>query len=276
MSEALLYGLVLAGGRSTRMGRDKASLPYGGRPQLERAVELLAPHVQRVFVSVRSEQWDDPQRAAYDRIADLKPDLGPLGGIHAALATHPGHGWLVLACDLPFLGEPTLQHLIVHRAPGRLATAYRSHHDGLPEPLCAIYEPGSRSAIEAWIEAGQRCPRAWLRASDVELLELPEPQALDNVNTAQEYALASAATAAQRRLNVRYFAVLREQAGRSAEVVDTNARTPAELYAELRAARGLQLAPESLRVAVNDEFGDWGQPLLDGDTVVFLPPVAGG
>ena len=79
-----------------------------------------------------------------------------------------------------------------------------------------------------------------------------------------------------RRLNVRYFAMLREQAGRSAEELETQATTPRELYDELRRRRGLTLAPEFLRVAVNDEFGDWRSPLSDGDTVVFLPPVAGG
>jgi molybdopterin converting factor subunit 1 len=77
-------------------------------------------------------------------------------------------------------------------------------------------------------------------------------------------------------LHVRYFAVLREQAGRSAEQLETQAATPRELYDELRRRRGLTLAPEFLRVAVNDEFGDWRSPLADGDTVVFLPPVAGG
>jgi molybdopterin converting factor subunit 1 len=75
---------------------------------------------------------------------------------------------------------------------------------------------------------------------------------------------------------VRYFALLREQAGRSSEVVHTQAATPRELYDELRRRHGLSLAPEFLRVAVNDEFGDWRAPLADGDTVVFLPPVAGG
>jgi molybdopterin converting factor small subunit len=70
--------------------------------------------------------------------------------------------------------------------------------------------------------------------------------------------------------------VLREQAGRSTEQLETQASTPRELYDELRHRRGLTLAPEFLRVAVNDEFGDWRSPLSDGDTVVFLPPVAGG
>ena len=62
----------------------------------------------------------------------------------------------------------------------------------------------------------------------------------------------------------------------AAEALQTEARTPQELYQQLQRERGLTLAPQFLRVAVNDEFGDWQQPLADGDTIAFLPPVAGG
>jgi molybdenum cofactor guanylyltransferase len=261
------------------MQRDKASLEYAGKSQLARATELLIPLVARYFVSVRTDQLDDPARTAYDTIADIKPNLGPIGGIHAALHAYPDRGWLILACDLPFLNRATLQHLIAHRASTRVASAYRSSFDGLPEPLCAIFEPRSRQVIEESLAQGQQCPRALLKHADVELLDLPNPRALDNVNTGEEYAAASAAfggDGASRRLKVRYFAVLREQAGRSSEELETQATTPRELYEELRHRRGLTLAPEFLRVAVNDEFGDWRSPLTDGDTVVFLPPVAGG
>ena len=75
---------------------------------------------------------------------------------------------------------------------------------------------------------------------------------------------------------MQYFALLREQAGRSDESLVTSARTPRELYDELKARYPFSLAPEMLRVAVNTEFGDWSQPLADGDAVVFIPPVAGG
>jgi molybdopterin-guanine dinucleotide biosynthesis protein A len=261
------------------MQRDKASLEYAGKSQLARAMQLLTPLVARCFVSVRTDQLHDPQRAAYDTIADVKPNLGPISGIHAALHAYPDRGWLILACDLPFLDRATLQHLIAHRVDTRAATAYRSSFDGQPEPLCAIFEPRSRKIIEQSLAEGQQCPRGLLSRADVELLDLPNPRALDNINTGEEYVAAQAtlgSAAVMRRLNVRYFAVLREQAGRSTEQVETQASTPRELYEELRRLRGLTLAPEFLRVAVNDEFGDWRSPLSDGDTVVFLPPVAGG
>ncbi|MGH8148945.1 MAG: MoaD/ThiS family protein [Steroidobacteraceae bacterium] len=77
-------------------------------------------------------------------------------------------------------------------------------------------------------------------------------------------------------IEVQYYALLREQAGRSAETVATLARTPRELYEELRKRHPFSLAPEMLRVAVNAEFSDWTRPLGEGDAVVFIPPVAGG
>jgi molybdopterin-guanine dinucleotide biosynthesis protein A len=281
-----VYGLVLAGGRSRRMGRDKAALEYAGETQLARAMRLLAHLVERTFVSVRPDQRDDPERAGYDLIVDRVADRGPMEGIQAAQSQYPSAAWLVVACDLPFLTGATLQQLLAMRAPLRSATAFRSHHDGRPEPLCAIYEPASREALDRWIAAGRSCPRGYLEAGDVELLDLAEPEALDNVNTAAEYAAAHGALQAPavaasageepRRIDVRYFAILREQAGRSEETLQSTARTVRDLYAELRGTRGLKLPVELLRVAVNSEFSDWNRALRTGDTVVFLPPVAGG
>jgi molybdopterin-guanine dinucleotide biosynthesis protein A len=283
---APLYGLVLAGGRSTRMQRDKATLAYHGRTQLEWAMDLIAPFVERAFVSVRPDQTQDPVRAKFPQIVDQQDNLGPIAGILSAQAAHPEAAWLVLACDLPYLDAATLKHLIWARQADRPATAYRSSHDGLPEPLCAIYEPASREAIAAFVATGRNCPRKFLIRSEAHLIEEPNPRALDNVNTPEEYGSAmttlapetarAGGTTAAKKVRVQYFALLREQAGRSDESLSTTARTPRELYEELRARYPFSLAPEMLRVAVNTEFGDWSQPLSDGDSVVFIPPVAGG
>jgi molybdopterin converting factor subunit 1 len=86
----------------------------------------------------------------------------------------------------------------------------------------------------------------------------------------------AAPAAATRRVTVQYFALLREQAGRGTESLVTVARTPRELYAELAHRHPFSLDPAVLRVAINSEFGDWSAPLADGDSIVFLPPVAGG
>jgi molybdopterin-guanine dinucleotide biosynthesis protein A len=277
---APLYGLVLTGGRSTRMQRDKATLAYRGHSQLAHAMSLLAPRVVRSFVSVRADQAADAARREYSQIVDRQEGIGPIAGILAAQAAHPEAAWLVLACDLPFLDGASLDHLIARREPQRSATAYRSAHDGLPEPLCAIYEPGSHAALEGYVAAGKRCPRKFLVQSAAVLLDQPNAQALDNINTPEEYASATTALAPagapDKHIRVQYYALLREQAGRSDEALLTRARTPRELYAELNARHPFTLAPEMLRVAVNAEFGEWSQPLADGDAVVFIPPVAGG
>jgi molybdopterin-guanine dinucleotide biosynthesis protein A len=282
-----VFGLVLAGGQSTRMKRDKATLAYhGGKTQLERAMELLGPRVKRAFVSVRPGQTD-PVRARFEQIVDTREGLGPIAGITAAQARYPDAAWLVLACDLPFLEAATLDYLLAERDPTRQATAFRSSHsdnpkhNGLPEPLCTIYEPSSREAILAHLASGKDCPRKFLIKGDTKLLDQPNPRALDNVNTPEEYGSAMTslnldAPATSKHIKVQYYALLREQAGRSDEALETVARTPRELYEELKARHPFSLAPEMLRVAINAEFGEWTQPLADGDSVVFIPPVAGG
>jgi molybdopterin converting factor small subunit len=78
------------------------------------------------------------------------------------------------------------------------------------------------------------------------------------------------------QVQIQYFAVLREQAGRAQESRETAAANPADLYEEVRQVRGLTLPRAMLKVAINDEFCEWAQPLRPGDRVVFIPPVAGG
>jgi len=195
-STPIIYGLVLAGGASTRMQRDKAALLYHGKPQLRWTYDLLTNVCQRVFVSVRANQTQDPVRAALPQIVDRLEERGPIAGIVAAQQAHPEVAWLVVACDLPFLSRATLDHLLAHRDPARCATAYRSSHDSLPEPLCAIYEPSARPAIETYVAAGKNCPRKFLSSADACLLDQPDPRSLDNVNTIEEHRAAARALGA--------------------------------------------------------------------------------
>jgi molybdopterin-guanine dinucleotide biosynthesis protein A len=187
-----VHGLILAGGSSSRMQRDKAALQYRGKSQLDRAFELAARHVPRVFVSVRPGQVGDPARARHPMIVDSIAGEGPIVGIRSALAANPQVAWLVLACDLPFLSDAALSQLLRERDPGAVATAYRSAHDGLPEPLCAIWEPAAAAALAAYEAEGGRCPRKFLIRQAVPLLEPRDPRALDNVNTPEEYSRAVA------------------------------------------------------------------------------------
>jgi molybdopterin-guanine dinucleotide biosynthesis protein A len=288
-----VFGLVLAGGASTRMRTDKAALQYHGQTQLDWVYSLVSKVCPATFVSVRPDQRDEPTRASYPQIVDRETGVGPLAGIHAALLAHPKAAWLVVACDLPFLTEDVLRTLLQQRDPSQIATAYTSAHDGLAEPLCAIWEPASSEFVAAQLASGKQCPRKLLINASCKLIQLPDAQALDNVNTPEE------SQAAAQRLNpaaanedllakgrtqegssktfrIEYFAVLREQAGRREEIIDSAAHTASELYEQLQQRHGFKLAASQLKVAVNAEFCDWNSQLKNGDTVVFIPPVAGG
>jgi molybdopterin-guanine dinucleotide biosynthesis protein A len=188
-----LHGLVLAGGRSTRMRQDKAALVFARQPQLAEVFELLAPRVDRAYVSVRVDQRDDPLRARYPQVVDDAANRGPVAGILAAQRLHPDAAWLVVACDLPLLDGATLDELLAARDPARLATAFRSAHDGLPEPLCAIWEPASGEALLQFVASGNSCPRKFLARHDARLLHAARPRALDNANTPDDAAAARAA-----------------------------------------------------------------------------------
>ena len=274
-----LRGLVLAGGRSTRMGRDKALLAYHGRDQLQVAFDLLGEVAGPNFVSVRADQISDPVRARYAQVIDGTEGVGPIAGILAALRTRPAAAWLVLACDLPFLDAPTLRALIAGRDPSRVATAFRSAYDGLPEPLCAIWEPQCEPLLADFVAADGRCPRKFLLAHAARIIDLPRSNALDNINSTTEYRQAMQdldPTAKTRPLDIQYFALLREQAGCAHESLQSAARTPRDLYLELQTRHRFTLPLEMLRVAINGDFAEWDHPLEAADHVVFIPPVAGG
>ena len=187
-AEAPLAGLVLAGGMSTRMQRDKAAIEVGGETQLARAVRLVRALAPDTFVSVRDEQRAEATRARWPQVIDRLEGVGPAAGILAALEARPDHAWLVLAVDLPLLDAATLARLVRSREPAAVATAYRSSSDALPEPLCAIWEPKSRAPLAAFIAGGRSCPRKFLLSHGAKLIELEAPRALENVNTPAELA----------------------------------------------------------------------------------------
>ncbi len=182
-----LTGLVLTGGHSMRMQRDKATLLFEGKTQVERAYELLARFCTPVYVSNRKEQEVDAGQIGRRQIHDVFLGFGPMGGILSAMSTLPAMAWLVLACDLPLVDEATVAHLLKHRNPFRMATAYSSVNDGFPEPLCAVYEPKAVFQLLHFLGLGYRCPRKVLINSPIELLAQPNETALLNVNHPEEY-----------------------------------------------------------------------------------------
>jgi molybdenum cofactor guanylyltransferase len=131
-----LAAFVLAGGKSSRMGTDKAFLEYRGRTLLLNALTLAG--------SVSSEPRIVGSREKFGHYGPVVEDIfssqGPLGGIHAALRASHADLNLVIAVDMPLLSQPFLQYLI-DRARNSTATVTVPRTDGRWHPLCAVYRP---------------------------------------------------------------------------------------------------------------------------------------
>ncbi|WP_236705102.1 NTP transferase domain-containing protein [Hymenobacter sp. AT01-02] len=163
---------------------------HAGQEQRAYAAELLARFCQDVHVSCRPDQVNELEYTGLRPLPDTFTGLGPLSGLLSAFRLDPNAAWLVVACDLPFLSETTLGHLVVHRQAARMATAYQSPENEWPEPLITIWEPQSYGTLLRFLSLGYSCPRKSLINSDIELLPPPAPEELRNVNTPDEAAKA--------------------------------------------------------------------------------------
>ena len=178
-----LNGLVLAGGKSTRMGKDKGLLDYHGKPQREHVKDILSKFCEEVYFSARSEQAIASKNVIEDRFLNM----GPMGGILSAMMHQPEQAWLIVACDLPLVDIQTLQFLVTHRNPSKIATAFLDPEGQFPEPLITIWEPKSYPLLLHFLGLGYSCPRKVLINSDIELIKAPNIHALANANEPKDY-----------------------------------------------------------------------------------------
>jgi molybdopterin-guanine dinucleotide biosynthesis protein A len=180
-----LNGLVLAGGKSERMGFDKGSVNWFGKEQRYYMADMLKPVCNEVFISCREDQTQQIY-ADYNVLADTFIGLGPYGAILSAFREQPDSAWLVIACDLPLLDTETIQYLVSQQDSSKIATAFNSPDNEFPEPLITIWEPKSYPVLLSFLSQGYSCPRKVLINSDVKLLQADNPDALTNVNTPEE------------------------------------------------------------------------------------------
>ncbi|SHM72000.1 Molybdopterin-guanine dinucleotide biosynthesis protein A [Cyclobacterium lianum] len=191
-----VIGLVLIGGKSSRMGRDKYDLSYHGKSQKDYMMDLLGPYCEEVFLSCNPDQAAELEQA-YPLVVDSVLDLGPFGGLLSAFRNKPDKAWLSVACDLPFLTGKTVQHLLENRNPSKLATAFLDPNGEFPEPLITIWEPRAYPVLFRFLSQGYSCPRKVLINSDIELLQAPDPSEFRNVNYPEEHQAALAALKGQ-------------------------------------------------------------------------------
>jgi molybdopterin-guanine dinucleotide biosynthesis protein A len=192
---APVKGLVLVGGKSTRMGQDKSELNYFGKPQKQVAKELLENNNLETYYSVRSfhQAQGNNERTNVissevekSQIPDTFYNLGPFGGICSAFQKNPNTAWFVLATDVPFVNDEVIQLLLKHRNPSKTATAIKGKSKDFVEPLITIYEPKAYPILLQYLAQGYSCPRKMLINSDVEIIEIDD-NLIRNINTPEEF-----------------------------------------------------------------------------------------
>ena len=186
-----LYGLVLSGGESSRMKRDKGELFYHGISQVEQTYNLLKEFCSEVFVSCRKEQSEKLHLKNLPQIHDRYLNFGPLGAILSAMSSHRNASWLVLACDLPLMNKEVLHKIIDQRDNQKVATAYYNTDEKRFEPLAAIYEPTSYHPLFYYLAEGKNCPQKVLFNFPVKKIDFQNnsllAKSLSNANTPEDY-----------------------------------------------------------------------------------------
>jgi molybdopterin-guanine dinucleotide biosynthesis protein A len=197
-AKADFAAFILAGGKSTRMGADKAFVTLNGRTLLERALDLTQTLTTDVTIVGAAPKFQPFGPV----VEDIFPNCGPLGGIHAALRASTAELNLRLAVDLPFVPATLLRFLIVHAEKMRDSMAIVPRTREGWQPLCAIYRREFADAAETALRTGNYRIDALFSQINVQTVKEPElaelgfsSQVFCNLNTQTELTAAGAAFA---------------------------------------------------------------------------------
>jgi molybdopterin-guanine dinucleotide biosynthesis protein A len=195
-SATRVTGVILAGGDSRRMGRNKALLDLDGRPLIAIVAGRLRAVVDELIIAAdeagRYARWADRC------VPDVYPEVGTLGGIHTGLEAATHELALIVGCDMPFLDPGVLDWFVKaasrNDGAGPADLVILKHDAGMVEPLHAVYHKSCLPAIKATIESGERCAFAFHDQVRVRYISPDEIAPLDpellsflNVNTPEEW-----------------------------------------------------------------------------------------
>lgn len=176
------FGLILNGGKSSRMGKEKGMIDYHGKPQIYHLMDILNEFSKMTFISVKSfrKDLDIPQ------IPDLLPLSTPINGIYSALKTHPDKNWIILSCDMPFISENTINFLIKKWDNKVDFTGFWDSEGEFPDPMIGIWSAGILSKIEEFVRT-ENSPRKFILQNQSNLSKPPNEKWLININTREQF-----------------------------------------------------------------------------------------
>jgi molybdopterin-guanine dinucleotide biosynthesis protein A len=184
--EIPVKALILAGGRSTRMGKDKALMLFGSKTFWQYLVEVAEEAGLEVLISCRKDQ-ENLFRHRLSVIPELFDSIGPMGGILSAMITYPDNAWLVMACDMPEITLATIKTILNERNQTKDATVFQLNNEHI-EPLFAIWEPGIQKRMMLSFEEGAYSLKKILEKSNLNIIDVKDNLfAFNNINTPDDY-----------------------------------------------------------------------------------------
>jgi molybdenum cofactor guanylyltransferase len=177
-------GFVLAGGQSSRMGRDKALLPVNGSTLIEQVAARVRSVAHDVTLIGQPERY---QFLGYPVIADLVKGCGPLGGVYTALSVTNADWNLIVACDMPYVTADLLENLFQAAEATQADCVVPETSAGL-DPLCAVYHRRCVSLASASITSNLLKMQDFVAALRAVTWSVSDPAPLFNANTPEEWA----------------------------------------------------------------------------------------
>lgn len=174
-----LNGLVLAGGRSSRMGQDKSLIQYYDVSQREYLFTMLGNFCTTVYTSFKSLKGIP---AHLNPLQDRFDFEGPLNGILTAFSHDPHVAWLTVPVDMPLIDVEAISYLLSKRDTNKVATCFFDSDGKNPEPLVTIWEPKSYPLLLDFFKAGRVSPRDFLKHEKTNIIEIPDRRVLMNIN----------------------------------------------------------------------------------------------
>jgi molybdopterin-guanine dinucleotide biosynthesis protein A len=189
-----ITGVILSGGKNTRMGTNKSLLKFGGKTIIQRLVELLDSIFFEVIISSnKPEVYEFTKR---NIIKDLIPDKGPLSGIHSALSNTSTEKVFILSCDMPLVTSKLINYLCDYNSRKQIVLPQAEDH---LQQLCGIYSKSILTDVEALLIESQKpgsnfkgsiyelIKRVETKIIKVDKLEFYHPDIFLNVNTPEDY-----------------------------------------------------------------------------------------
>lgn len=185
MNKKSITGIVLAGGKSSRMGKDKGILELDGKRIVKHVLDALDTVVDEIIIIANNDHYNNLGYPVYE---DIIKDCGPMGGIHTGLSFSNTMKNIVLSCDIPFITSKMISYIISESGDYEITVP---KHENKLEPLCAVYSKKCADKLKELLEKKEWKMQEALQYFNTQQLRLSGAKEIEknfiNINTPQDF-----------------------------------------------------------------------------------------